>query len=173
MVGRWRTIGWGLVSAVVFSLAGLACSDAQTPNAYYAAAVIPGDAGPIGERDQACTSTNGCFGDDLTCINDDVSPICRLECDVADNTDPCGVGQACRPLVNTTGGACLPAGALNDPCPCDEGFSCTRVGVGDGGTESVCRTSCEFVDGGPGDCPAGEGECRLFEGQETSGACTE
>lgn len=151
------------------------CSEAETPKGFDGGsrdggslALADGGAGS-GNRDQPCV--NGlCNTPDLACVRERLGDeLCRQRCDRADPSDPCGPGAACGALSNGSG-ACLPAGGLDESCPCDEGLACTRLPGPDGGPEvSFCKTTCE-LDAEPG-CPAPL-RCRPLAGSET-GVCVE
>jgi|GEM_PF-1975683 len=167
-----------LVSAVATALLGAsalvaACSNAVTPDAYYDYEVP--DAGPVteGERDLPCIEVprgDGTIGhicnNDLVCVNQDETFICRAPCD-ENEADPCGTNtQTCRRLSGEDGQhVCLPAYGIDEPCPCQEGLVCTNTDDG-----NRCKYECFFAaDGGVSDCPVGE--CRRFTGSDTDGAC--
>jgi hypothetical protein len=174
-----------------------ACSEAETPDGSFDGGgrpdggFAPFDAGPNrGGRDQPCAEGR-CRNNSLTCVDDTGADggtvrICRLVCDRDDTTDPCGAGSTCGRLTNG-GGACLPAGALDDPCPCDEGFTCVAPDYPDGGIAAfpdggepatLCKPVCTVApaDAGPGDAGGYDSGCapdqcvRLLNSQ-TAGAC--
>ena len=167
----------GVVSAGV-----LACSDAETPNAHFDAGPLDGgvalsDGGTTaGNRDQSCVR-GLCNDTSLVCVDPNRSVAgdesCRLKCDRSDSNDPCGVGSTCGELQGVSYGACLPAGGLDAPCPCDEGFACTRLDASDGGTVTLCKEVCDpnaAPDAGP-ECPTGE-RCRRLDGSQI-GVCVD
>lgn len=162
----------------------LACSEAETPDAQFDAGVQePGfDAGPgFGSRDEPCFEQR-CESNDLVCVSETTSGgetanMCRLRCDRTDTTDPCGPASTCGRL-QTDEGACLPAGGLDEDCPCDEGFACTLLNVDDAGQSAICKRTCarDNGDGGVFDagntapCPADE-TCRSLQGNDELGVC--
>ncbi len=169
-------------------LALVGCSEAETPDARFDAGprVVPGlDGGPgFGSRDEPCASGNRCESGDLVCVNEtqpngENESFCRLVCDQEATDDPCGDGSTCGRLQDDRG-ACLPAGGLDEECPCDDGFACTLLPSGDGGTDAICKQACPFADddGGvtnPGDledCPAGQ-TCTRLQGSDGLGVCIE
>ncbi len=169
-----------LVAATLVVGAALSgCSDAKTPDAYFAADVIPSDGGSVGQRNFPCRNDNTCIDAADTCIReDDGSNACRQLCDPdAPNEGGCPATFGCRVIVGTDDGACVPVGPLggvDEACPCADGLRCVRFNGVDGGAADLrCRTECRFVDGGPSACPDGEGRCRLFDDSETVGACVE
>ncbi len=170
-----------LLSALLLSLvsATVACSDAQTPDAYFAADVIPGDGGQVGQRNFPCRTDNSCLDEADTCIRGgDGTNACRQTCDPAgENEGGCPTDFECRNIIDTNGGACVPVGPLggvDDACPCADGLRCVRFDGVDGGAADLrCRTECEVVDGGATACPDGEGQCRLFDDSDTVGACVQ
>jgi len=146
-----------------------ACSDAETPNAGWSAPLPDGGTG--GGRDEPCINSR-CNSEDLVCVQQgdgaNQTLTCRLLCD-ANAADPCGYRSTCRTLRNDQT-ACLPAGLLDEACPCDEGFACVNLG------DNVCKVACEVgVDGGPDTCGDGEGTCFPFRtgdgGTRDDGVC--
>lgn len=146
-----------------------ACSDAETPNAGFS--VEETDGGTAGGRDEPCVSGR-CNSEDLVCVSQgsgqNQTLTCRLLCD-ANLDDPCGFRSTCRTLENTQQ-ACLPAGLLDEACPCDEGFACVNL------ASSVCKIACTMgVDGGPDTCADEEGTCFAFRaadgGTRDDGVC--
>jgi hypothetical protein len=172
-----------------------ACSEAEPPDAYYDGGPRPNfdpafDAGPgRGNRDQLCTRGQ-CNAANLVCVAEadgdgGTADYCRLECDLQDNTDPCGVGSKCGRLTDNSG-ACLPAGAKDEACPCDDGLACTLLPQGDAGEIAICKTICDpdqtgNVDAGPDaggggttnpSCDSDE-TCRRLAGQNDTGVCVD
>jgi hypothetical protein len=179
---------------LAFTLAStIGCSDAETPNSGFDAGFR--DAGSavdpdpdVGGPNQPCDDLD-CDRIDLVCVTG-ATPTCRTLCDLTDSDDPCGLTFTCEELTNGAG-ACLPAGSLDEPCPCDEGFDlvCTIVD-----TERLCKFGCDpgadpgdagIVDGGASGPDAGfDGQgcpppatCRpfIFDGGASpdEGACLE
>lgn len=158
-----------------------ACSEAETPDARFDGGLpdeAPFDAGPgFGSRDEPCVNAR-CESSDLVCVSEAQGEnICRLRCDLAANDDPCGLGSTCGRLQNNEG-ACLPAGGLDEDCPCDEGFACALLPDGSGANVNICKRSClvpsdgGVVDGGDAvdTCP-GQQVCRRLQGSDTLGVC--
>lgn len=150
-----------------------ACSDAESPDAFYDAGVsFHADSGPdFGAEGQPCANGN-CDNDALVCViegSDDGPRICREKCDREEPGDPCGAGRSCERLTDGTG-ACLPAGGLDEPCPCDQGFRCMNL-PSDGGPTNICKTECDpNADGGPDPCSATE-RCARLTGSDDLGVC--
>jgi hypothetical protein len=164
---------------VLIGAISTSCSEAETPDAYYIAPIVNTDAGVGGGRGQVCIN-GSCNTSNLVCVNQNDILTCRLICDLADSSDPCGVGSICRTLDDDSG-ACFPGGVLDADCInsiCDDGLSCTQLDIPDtdnpdGGTITVerCKFSCLIDnDGQPSFCPPGT-TCRLFQGSDTSGVC--
>jgi hypothetical protein len=131
------------------------------------------DAGPSvapptdgGTRDEPCLNGR-CRDDTLVCISEasggDTTQTCRLACDTNDDTDPCGERSTCSRLTNNDG-ACLPAGQVDDECPCDEGFVCVALDPG-----QLCKTAC-IVDAGSPTCDPNE-TCTALANSTVDGAC--
>jgi hypothetical protein len=164
---------------LLLSFLAVGCSEAVTPNANF-------DAGPLQEEDDAGDDGVGgpdqpcdqgtCDTDDLVCIDDGSNLICRVRCDPQNSGDPCGQARTCVGLQSDqTQGACVPAGVLDESCPCDEGFHCTVVNGTDGGADvEVCKTACDpaasGVDGGASQCPAPL-SCQAFVANPENGVC--
>jgi hypothetical protein len=157
-----------------------ACSEAETPAAYFDAGgrpdggFSPFDAGPgRGGRDQPCVRGR-CSNNDLICVSENdgdggTTDVCRLSCDLGDDTDPCGLGATCGRLTDMNG-ACLPAGVKDESCPCDEGFTCVAP-MSDGGPATICKTACDASpDAGVQPCAVAE-TCTRLSNSPTAGAC--
>ncbi|MFZ9889784.1 MAG: hypothetical protein ACO3JL_19995, partial [Myxococcota bacterium] len=150
------------------------CSEAEPPDARFDAGPVADssdDADDVGGRDQACLPGNRCDSEDLLCVNENDAQTCRLVCDLTATDDPCGDRQTCDALGDGSG-ACLPAGQLDEGCPCDEGFACALLDDGNGGQRAVCKQRCE-TDAAAGDagvadavpCPAAE-QCAPLQGND-------
>lgn len=163
-----------LLSSVV------ACSEAETPDAQFDGGVPtdrPFDAGPgFGSRDEPCANGR-CESSALVCVAEPQPGggnlnICRERCDLQATDDPCGLGSTCARLLDGDG-ACLPAGRLDEDCPCDQGFECVALtDTGSGQQVSLCKVACVVelddggvLDAGPDaveDCP-GQQSCRQLK----------
>jgi hypothetical protein len=171
-----------LGAMLVGFFAVLGCSEAVTPNANFDAGplvddVDAGDDG-VGGVDEPCDQ-GACHPSppDLVCIDDGDDLICRIRCDPQANDDPCLIAKTCVALQSDlTQGACVPAGLLDEECPCDEGFACTRINPPDGGAQiERCKTSCDpnvtGPDGGTSNECTGGLTCQAFQSNPNEGVC--
>lgn len=175
-----------LLACLLLAASVVACSEAETPDAWHDGGVtdLPFDAGPgFGSRDEPCANGR-CESNALVCVAEPqpgggTQNMCRERCDLNDQSDPCGTGSTCVRLLSGDG-ACLPAGGLDEPCPCDEGYACAALQTADGERENICKRACapdgpdgEPVDAGPGavvQCP-GQQTCRPLQGSDNLGVC--
>lgn len=173
--------------SIAIVVSASACSEAETPEANFDGGgrpdggFTPFDSGPDnGARDQSCLRGR-CDSSDLVCVSTSqgdagVVDFCRLRCTLGDNSDPCGDASSCGRLTDNSG-ACLPAGKKDEPCPCDEGFTCVILDT-DAGQTTICKSSCDTdIDAGPdagidSQCVGSEQCVRLNMGNG-AGACVD
>lgn len=146
------------------------CSDAESPVFFDGGALENTTDGGDGlsERDQPCTN-GSCAASALICVEDDTSSpgdaFCRLRCEVTSSTTFCGEQSRCQELSDGSF-ACLPAGGLDEACPCDDGFVCVNLDAGD----NRCKTACD-PNGDGSECAQGE-RCAPFS-SGNGGACVD